>query len=82
MTRKALSLLLALTLLLCSLPGWAAGMAVSVAVQGVSVDDDEIVTTATNVGSTLYLLYQNGVFATRPVDQNEPTVLGLSLIHI
>ncbi|MBS1332224.1 MAG: hypothetical protein HP053_03330 [Christensenellaceae bacterium] len=76
MTRKALSLILALMLLLCSLPGWAAGMAMSVAVQGVSVDDDEIVTTATNVGSTLYLLYQNGVFATRPVDQNEPTVLG------
>ncbi len=76
MTRKAFSLILALMLLLCSLPGWAAGMTMSVAVQGVSVDDDEIVTTATNVGSTLYLLYQNGVFATRPVDQNEPTVLG------
>ena len=29
MTRKALSLLLALTLVICSLPGWAAGMAVS-----------------------------------------------------
>lgn len=32
MTRKALSLILALMLLLCSLPGWAAGMAMSVAV--------------------------------------------------
>ena len=62
MTRKALSLLLALTLLLCSLPGWAAGMAVSAAVGGVSiaVDDDDAVTAATNVGSTLYLLYQSG----------------------
>lgn len=67
MTRKALSLLLALTLLLCSLPGWAAGMAVR-AVGGVSiaVDDDDAVTAATNVGSTLYLLYQSGAVATRP----------------
>ena len=78
MTRKALSLLLALTLLICSLPGWAAGMAVSVAVGGssISVDDDDVVTSATNVGSTLYLLYQSGAVATRPVDNNEPTVLG------
>lgn len=78
MTRKALSLLLALTLLLCSLPGWAAGMAVSAAVGGVSiaVDDDDAVTAATNVGSTLYLLYQSGAVATRPVDNNELTVLG------
>lgn len=78
MTRKALSLLLALTLLLCSLPGWAAGMVVSAAVGGVSisVDDDNVVTSATNVGSTLYLLYQSGAVATRPVDTNEPTVLG------
>lgn len=78
MTRKALSLLLALTLLLCSLPGWAAGMVVSVAVGGssISVDDDDVVTSATNVGSTLYLLYQSGAVATRPVDKNEPTVLG------
>lgn len=77
MTRKALSLLLALTLLLCSLPGWAAGMAVR-AVGGVSiaVDDDDAVTAATNVGSTLYLLYQSGAVATRPVDNNELTVLG------
>ena len=30
MTRKALSLLLALTLLLSSLPGWALGMTVSI----------------------------------------------------
>ena len=78
MTRKALSLLLALTLLLCSLPGWAAGMAVSAAGGGVSiaVDDDDAVTAATNVGSTLYLLYQSGAVATRPVDNNELTVLG------
>lgn len=78
MTRKALSLLLALTLLLCSLPGWAAGMAVSVPVGGVSiaVDDDDAVTAATNMGSTLYLLYQSGAVATRPVDNNELTVLG------
>lgn len=78
MTRKALSLLLALTLLLCSLPGWAAGMVVSVAVGGssISADDDDVVTSATNVGSTLYLLYQSGAVATRPVDTNEPTVLG------
>ena len=78
MTRKALSLLLALTLLLCSLPGWAAGMVVSAAVGGVSisVDDDNVVTSATNVGSTLYLLYQSGAVATRPVDNNELTVLG------
>lgn len=78
MTRKALSLLLALTLVICSLPGWAAGMAVSVAVGGsfISVDDDDVVTSATNVGSTLYLLCQSGAVATRPVDKNEPTVLG------
>ena len=37
MTRKALSLLLALTLLLSSLPGWALGMAVSIGVGGVSI---------------------------------------------
>ena len=77
MTRKALSLLLALTLVICSLPGWAAGMAVSVAVGGSSISvDDDVVTSATNVGSTLYLLYQSGAVATRPVDKNEPTVLG------
>ena len=53
-------------------------MAVSVPVGGVSiaVDDDDAVTAATNMGSTLYLLYQSGAVATRPVDKNEPTVLG------
>ena len=80
MTRKALALLLVVTLLLSSLPGWALGMAVSigggsVAIGG-AVDDDDAVTAATNMGSTLYLLYQSGAVATRPVDNNELTVLG------
>ena len=49
MKKRLTALLLALTLLLCSLPGWAAGMAVSAAVGGVSiaVDDDDAVTAAT-----------------------------------
>ena len=37
MTRKALSLLLALTLLLSSLPGWALGMAVSIGGRSVAI---------------------------------------------
>ena len=77
MTRKALSLLLALTLVICSLPGWAAGMAVSVAVGGSSISvDDDVVTSATNVGSTLYLLYQSGAVATRPRGQKRADCAG------
>lgn len=78
MTKRLLSLLLALLLACGASPALAAAIGGGVAIMsGVSMmDSDEAVVSVTAAGDTLYLLYQSGVLGSRPVDRNEAVSLG------